>query len=204
MTEFLRMHWEANVNWDLNRSFLEGGSMGGWLPKTKWWAISAFLVFHLVAIACWCLPIDNRLILGCRAVVRPYFRWSGLFQSWDMFAPIPKVANTRVEAIVEYKDGSTELWTFPRMEQLGFREKLFKERYRKFAENLQREENDPLLPDVARHIARIESTPSRPVKMVVLVQDWSAIVLRSDGSYEPGPWEQHVLLGYGVRSEDLR
>src|SRR5215831_11053476 len=48
--------------------------------------------------------------------------------------------------------------------------RIFKERYRKFAENLQRNEFDELLPDAARHIARLNSSPDNPVKTVILVQ----------------------------------
>ncbi len=89
------------------------------------------------------------------------------------------------------------------MEQLSLTEKLFKERYRKFADNLSRDENDALLPDVARHIARLNSSPTRPVKTVILIQKWSIIVPRPAGEYAPEPWQQHILLGYGVRPEDL-
>jgi hypothetical protein len=61
-----------------------------------------------------------------------------------MFAPIPKSANAYIEAEVVYRDGSRKTWAFPRMEQLGLAEKYFRERYRKFIENLPRDENDPL------------------------------------------------------------
>ena len=90
------------------------------------------------------------------------------------------------------------------MEQLSLTERYFKERYRKFSEVLQIEANDNLLPDVARHIARLNSTPSKPVKTIILIRRWSPIVPRTDGSYQPEPWDQHVLLGYGVRPEDLQ
>ena len=167
-------------------------------------AINAFLVFHILAITCWCLPIDSALISLCKKRVRPYAVWSGLFQSWDMFSPIPKSANTYIEATIVYKDGSRTTWTFPRMERLSLAERCFKERYRKFTENLPRDENDALLPDVARHIARLNSSPSHPARTIVLIQEWSFIVPRADGSYVPEPWNQHVLYGYGVKPEDLR
>src|SRR5712671_904309 len=80
--------------------------------------------------------IDSPLISLCKDRVRPYFLWSGLFQSWDMFSPLPKAANTYIEATIVYKDGSRTTWTFPRMEQLSLTERYFKERYRKYAENL--------------------------------------------------------------------
>jgi hypothetical protein len=172
--------------------------------KAKRWAINLFIGFHLLAIACWCLPIDTPLVPFCQNLVRPYFLWAGLFQSWDMFAPVPKGANVYLEAELHYRDGSRKIWTFPRMEKMTLTEKLFKERYRKFADNLQREELDDLLPEAARYIARLNSNPVNPVKTVILIRRCSLIVPRSDGAYVPEPWQSHILLGYGVRPEDLK
>jgi hypothetical protein len=166
--------------------------------------INLFIGFHLIAIACWCVPTVHPPIPLIRSLVRPYFLWAGLFQTWDMFAPVPKGANVYLEAILIYRDGSRGTWTFPRMEQMSLKEKLFKERYRKFADSLQRDELDDLLPDAARHIARLNSRPDNPVRTVILIQRRSFNVSGSDGSYIPEPWESHVLLGYGVRPEDLK
>lgn len=95
-------------------------------------------------------------------------------------------------------------WTYPRMDQLTQVQRLFKERYRKFTDYLGREEFDDLLQDVARHIARLNSRPGNPVKTVILIENFSFIAPSPDGSYRPSAWDKHVLLGYGVRPEDLR
>ena len=171
--------------------------------RAKRAAISVFLAFHLFSIACWCLPIDSPLIPLYRNLIRPYFLWAGLFQSWDMFAPIPKAANTYIEATLVYRDGSRKIWTFPRLEEMSLTEKLFQERYRKFAENLQQDELDGLLPDAARYIARGNGSAGNPVQAVILTQKFSFIVPRADGTYVPEPWQAHILLAYGVRPEDL-
>jgi hypothetical protein len=176
----------------------------GWMPRVNIVAINLFLAFHLIAIICWCVPLNLPLFPLCRKLVRPYFLWAGLFQTWDMFAPRPWGSNSYVEAVVIYKDGSRQTWSLPRMEQLSLTERYFKERYRKFSEVLQIEENDALWPDAARRIARLNSTPSKPAKTIILIRRWSPIILRPDGSYQPEPWDQHVLLGYGVKPEDLR
>lgn len=178
--------------------------IGSLSKKTKYVAINAFLAFHILAAMCWCLPIDSPLIPLCRDLIRPYFLWAGLFQSWNMFAPAPKAANTYLEATLIYQDGSRKTWTFPRMELMSLTERLFKERYRKFAENLQSDELDGLLPDAARYIARLNSSSGNPVKTVILIQKVSFILPRPDGSYVPEPWEAHVLLGYGVQPQDLK
>ena len=177
---------------------------GSVAEKAKRLLIHLFIASHLVAISFWCVPVDSPLIPLCRDLVRPYFLWAGLFQSWDMFAPIPKGANTYIEATLRYWDGSQKTWTFPRVEQMSLTEKLFKERYRKFADNLQRDELDELLPDAARRIARLNSSPGHPVRTVILVRRISFIVPRANGIYIPEPWDSHVLLGYGVRPEDLK
>src|ERR1700689_2462600 len=106
------------------------------LKKWQYVAINAFLIFHILAICCWCMPFGSPFIAACRETLRPYFVWSGLFQSWDMFSPLPKSANAYMEALVLYKDGSTTIWSFPRMEQLTLTEKYSKERYRKFVETI--------------------------------------------------------------------
>src|SRR4030095_15430892 len=172
--------------------------------RLKYLVVNVFVAFHVVTIAFWCVPVNSPLIPLFRNLVRPYFIWSGLFQSWDMFAPIPKAANTYVEALVVYKDGSRKTWTFPRMEKLGITEKFFKERYRRLAENLLRDDTDALLPDAARYIARTNSNPDNHVRLVILIHKWSLIAPRPDGSYVPEPWQQNVLLGYGVQPEDLQ
>src|SRR5258708_33552975 len=97
------------------------------LQRAKRTTINIFLAFHLLAITCWCVPIDSPLIPLCRNLVRPYFLWAGLFQSWDMFAPVPKGANTYIEATLVYRDGSRGTWTFPRMEQMSLAERSLKE-----------------------------------------------------------------------------
>src|SRR5258708_36244472 len=121
---------------------------GRGLQNVRYVAINMFLIFHILAIACWCIPIGSPLIPLCKDLVRPYLLWSGLFQSWDMFSPNPKSANDYLEALILCKDGSTQLWSFPRMELLGLSERYFKERYRKFEEILQKGENSELRPDV--------------------------------------------------------
>lgn len=174
------------------------------LQNVKYLAINAFVTFHIFGISCWCIPTSNSLVQRIKEFERPYFVWSGLFQAWDMFSPSPKSANLYLESVVIYQDGSTQLWSFPRMELLSLRESAFKERYRKYEENLANGENSDLWPDAARHIARLNSGPSNPVQRVMLVARWSAIIPRTDESYGRGPWQVEVFYTYDVKPEDLK
>jgi len=174
------------------------------LEKAKYFAINVFLIFHLIAIPAWCIPSSSPFIPKFKDWIRPYFVWIGLFQNWDMFAPDPKSANAYLEAIVLYKDKPSQLWSFPRMELLGYAERYRKERYRKFEEDVAKREFSDLWPDAARFIARLNSTPSNPVESVVLVVRWSQINPSGEGGSNRGPWNVDAYYSYQVKPEDLQ
>lgn len=167
--------------------------------------ISGFLAFNLFAIVSWCVPLDSPLLSVCRNAVRPYLLWTGLFQKWDMFAPEPSRLNCYVGAQVVFRDGHSALWTFPRMENLGIVDKYFKERYRRYAnDSIRRDDNAADWPDAARYIARLNSSPSNPPVAVNLIRYWSVVPPpTADGSYQPAPWEQYIFFRYTVAPGDL-
>ena len=144
-------------------------------------AISVFIVFHLIAILCWTVPTDFPLVVGMRGLVGPYMQWTGLSQSWDTFAPNPKSVNAYIKAVIISQHGHMHVFAFPRMEQVSFGERYRKERYRKFAENMAVADNIVILPDIARHVARLYQNPADPPDKVVLVQFGADIT----------PWAKH-------------
>jgi len=167
-------------------------------------ALNVFIVFHLIAIACWALPIPVKPVMLVRLLTRPYIVWSGLFQSWDMFSPSPKQINTNLEALIIYKDQSTETWPFPRMEDLSYGDRYRKERFRKLEENLEDPHNALLWPDIARHIARDHNHPANPPEVVILVLRWSRIVPHDSAeAYDRTPSNMKAFFTYQVRPEDL-
>ncbi len=161
-------------------------------------AISGFLLFHLITITLWAVPLSSPLVLAFREFVRPYMLWSGLFQAWDTFAPSPKLVNTYMEANVIGRDGRIQVWKFPRMEQLSLLQRYSKERYRKFTENIADNKNSGLLPAVARHLARSFNNPANPPEIVMLIQHWSDITLEGQG-----PEHAQVFFVYRVQPRDL-
>jgi hypothetical protein len=138
-------------------------------------AIMVFVLFHLIAITLWALPVENRLVTGVREVIRPYMLWSGLFQSWDMFAPNPKSVNAYVKAVIITQHRHIQIFTFPRMETLSLRERYSKERYRKFVEVFSDDKEQLLWPDIARHLARTHSNAADPADKIMLIRYVSTI-----------------------------
>ncbi|HZU25125.1 MAG TPA: hypothetical protein VFA04_06360 [Bryobacteraceae bacterium] len=168
-------------------------------------AVNLFILFHVVAISLWSLPLPNWVVGGFRDAIRPYMLWSGLFQSWNMFAPSPMALNGYVDAEVIFADGQTKSWAFPRMEQIGLFERTYRERYRKYVnEYLRFDKYSALWPDAARYIARANYRPSNPPIAVILYRYWSEIgPPRPDGAFAPGPWNRYRFFLYAVKPGDL-
>jgi hypothetical protein len=167
-------------------------------------AINLFLIFHLVSIACWCAPFKPWPVQAWNALVGPYFRWIGLFQSWDMFSPLPKRRNSYLEATVIFSDGTTGFWTFPRMDRMSYAERYAKERYRKFEESLVEDKYSDTWPDVARHVAREFRGEGKRPELVMLNLNWSDLVENSDGTFAETPWQSRTFYRYRVETEDLQ
>jgi hypothetical protein len=150
-------------------------------------AINIFILFHLVAIICVALPWNLPVTGTIKDLLRPYLRWSGLYQTWDMFGPDPQMVNSYVKSVVITQDRHMRVWSFPRMEELGLGERYEKERYRKFLEVLPQTQYALLWPDVARHLARSLNNQGDPPDKVMLIQFQSEIHPGVDDSHEPAP-----------------
>lgn len=173
-------------------------------PRSAKLALSAFILFHIVAIVSFCFPLNTMFIPAIKNAVRPYMLWTGLFQAWDMFAPEPRRTNIRMAAEVTFRDGATRLWRFPEMNQLGYFARYAKERYRKYSnDNLRLDENALLWPDAARQIARINNTnPNNPPVAVRLVRSW-ADVPGPDAPPDSERWYSFVFYRYTVAPGDV-
>ena len=169
-------------------------------------AITLFLLFHLVAITSWCLPLNSLLLDRFKQTIRPYIIWSGLFRAWDMFAPDPAKVNSYVDAEVTFRDGTRQMWQLPRMNEIGLIDRYFKERYRKYGtEYLRMDSHAALWPDAARYIARLYRNPGNPPVVVRLIREWSEIPAPArDGIYRPGPWGKYAYYSYLVQPGDLQ
>lgn len=166
-------------------------------------AISIFILFHLIAITCWAVPSQFPPVRAIKELVRPYMLWSGLFQSWDMFAPNPRPVNSYIKAVVITQNHHIHVWTFPRMEELSLSERYRKERYRKFTDVLPEQVNAALWPDVASHLARYFDSQADPSEHVTLVQFSTDIKPGADESFDPVPKPTVFYEDY-VQPENLK
>ncbi len=164
-------------------------------------AITAFLLFHIVAIVTWAVPLNTLLLSSIKNRVAPYMLWSGLSQNWALFSPNPISIDSRLEAEITYGDGSMGAWKFPLPQDFDY--PYFKERGRKWAnDGVRMDENSGLWPDVARYVARLNNNRNSPPVTVKLVRHWSDIA--PPGSSQPEPGHQFLFFTYSVKPGDLQ
>jgi len=174
-------------------------------------AVNAFIVAYASAVVAWSIPVPAQpgLVRALDRWLAPAMLASGLWQSWDMFAPDPLAVDVSVEAEVHRADGSRTTWEFPRMETLGYLERYRRERFRKWRERVRLDAYAIVWPDTARFVARQLSRPEAPARSVELRRRWTPIPA------PVGPWlparlsrpvfaHQATFFRYTVRPEDLR
>ncbi|MBK9282279.1 MAG: hypothetical protein IPM93_29340 [Candidatus Obscuribacter sp.] len=152
------------------------------LVTEKEWArvrkpvISAFILFHGMLNFCYMFN-HHPYTQALNYFFHNYYFFLGLDQDFGVFAPVPRNSNPHLVAVVRFKDGTTRIWNSPRMERLGFLEKIPKERYRKFFDDNCVWEKTPMAwPDIARYVARVSLVEkSNPPETVSLIRFSSRI-----------------------------
>lgn len=168
--------------------------------------ISLFIVVHVSAICLWLCP-SSRIRDLLLAPLRPYVTFLGLWQSWGVFAPDPKNWNPYMTALIIFADGSQKMWEFPRMDKLNLIDKMFKERYRKWANDCVNNEQVAIVwPDTARYIARLHSNPVNPPVSVSIIRHWTWISPPNECPKRrvPEGGGSKTLFTYDLAPEDLK
>lgn len=137
---------------------------------------------------------DGTLLCNDRYVktspLKFYLLFTGFWQYWDMFSPNPASVDFYGTALITYKDGSTRLYTYPRMYDLGIPKKYVSERYRKFYERAHLEDYSWVWPTFAQRVALKNCTdPNNPPVKVILTRHWLPIA-------PPGKPQQHDYNTY--------
>ncbi len=141
-------------------------------------AISAAIVFTLLAIAVTNLPGTSHLNQSLSGKTQPYLNAIGLDQNWGVFAPDPRQEVLALKARITYSDGTSEIWEPPRRNALfgGYSDY----RWRKLSENLLTNNNLSVGLQIARWIAREHRRRSQLPSKVTLIK-------RSADLPPPGP-----------------
>jgi hypothetical protein len=168
--------------------------------------ISGFILFHLIAIIAVSIPSVSLVLLRTKGATTQYLLWTGLWQSWNMFAPQPPTFNFTMSAEVIRRSGQITWWTLPVPSDSGYARQYVIERYRKWgADNLRRPSDAALWPDAARFIAHVYNSPSDPPDTVRLFREWQSIPPIDSGPHaRPSRWYAKLFFTYAVQPRDLQ
>lgn len=134
--------------------------------------------------------------------IKFYMLGTGFWQYWDMFAPNPSNTDIWVDALVRFKDGSQKVYSYPRMANLPLIAKYAKERYRKFYERINPDEDVTMWPHFAQHIAYLECTDLKnPPVMVALRRHF--LPVQPPGSRQPDKYTDYIYYNYVVDQAEL-
>jgi hypothetical protein len=125
-----------------------------WRRNARRLVISAFVLFHLSALAIWTIPpcyIKEHFQKPCYLY---YMLPLGLWQWWAMFAPEPVRDTVFLDAEVVDCKGLRHVYEFPRLAELPWWKKIPGYRHPKFASNMGTEEYLKARQFVARHVVR--------------------------------------------------
>ena len=170
--------------------------------------ISLFISFHLILIVLWIFPIRFAKRDYYLDPFKNYVLFIGLNQDYEIMAPKPRDRNLHLVAVVTHADGTLELWEYPRLERMNFIERLYKERFRKYAhDRVAWEPFESFLPDLARYIARLNNKPGNPPVHVSLVRYSARIPVPPVGFKQgdlPPQSDTDTIITYTVTEADLK
>jgi hypothetical protein len=163
--------------------------------------VNLFICWHLFALGIWLMP-NSVLRQTFVEKVFPYLSFTGLVQSWTMFAPNPGDTDVFVEAHVKHSDGKVDSWTYPRMINMGYFERYRRERFRKLIEHGHLDDAAVVWPSLARYAARVNNKqPGNPPVSVELVRHFRFVP-------PPGvmfsPYHTYTFYSGPITSGDLR
>lgn len=154
--------------------------------------ISTFVVILLGAMLVSVAP-DSELIRLTVPFRQPITDVTGLSQNWNLFAPNPRASTLRLEARLNYADGTNATWSPPDFDRLVGAYRSF--RWRKWGTNVMRWTNVPLRASAALYIAETNRRGREfPTHVLLVMQRYRAPAAGSGLKRDHNPaWEETIL-----------
>jgi hypothetical protein len=134
--------------------------------------ISAYIIVQFVLTIAWLSPEKFALRRAIVDAASGVYKFAGLWQGWELFAPAIRNINSHTVAILRFEDGSATEWPLPRFEQLSGWEKVRKDKFRKWnGDNVQWERYKEFWPAFARYVAKLhyDGTGPKPVSLTLML-----------------------------------
>jgi hypothetical protein len=127
------------------------------LARMRLWLANCLIAAILAVIFLDALPQAPPPL---KDAVQPIAQRVGLGQHWNVFTP-PDGVNTRLRAEITYADGKTATWRSPTWPEVSLWRRFTGHRHEEFLDTAWGQEDEPVWPGWARHLART-MRPSDP------------------------------------------
>lgn len=171
-------------------------------------AASTFIVAYICITTLSLLPV-SKLRNALLDPIRPVILYTGLWQSFILFAPDPPTSNVDLTARITLRDGQTFTWRRPDTSRLNLFERCEKQRTVNFS-TYYVNYNDVFQPDFARYLARLykPADASNVPTSVTFERHWADIPAPSSGALgvPTGPLSAQgncVVSTYSIKPTDL-
>ncbi len=168
-----------------------------------------FVLYFSIAIIT--LVPKNPLQIRLAALVSPFTHALNLSQNWKLFSPELREINFASQAVIEFKDGTTKLYEFPRLEEMSTWEAYRRQKLCKlFQDSMPWPDFSSFWPDVGRFIARANfdcQDRSNPPVQVSLAYNWVPVgdINHFEKQAElKEPRTRVTFFIYRVKAEDLK
>ena len=121
------------------------------LRRIRLGAVNALIAAIVLFVV---IDASSNSIPALHALVQPVVQSVGLRQQWTLFAPDPDSVNTRLRAEITYRDGQTAVWQSPDWSSMPGWQRWKGFRHWEFMDHLSGQEDEPVWPGWARHLAR--------------------------------------------------
>lgn len=152
-------------------------------------------------------PLQSRLL----ALVSPLSHAFNLSQNWKLFSPDLRDINFCSHAVIEFADGTTKLYEFPRLEEMTRFDAYRRQKLCKlFQDSMPWPDFSMFWPDVGRFIARANCDPSDPTNQPVQVSlsyNWISVPGMDNYAKQKDlrePNRRFTFFVYRVKAEDLQ
>lgn len=145
----------------------------------------------------------NDVVMKEESPTKYYLFSTGFWQYWNMFSPNPANVDVYMDALVTYEDGTQMVFEYPVMQKLNVFERYFKERYRKFVENVHLDKYAYKWPSVAQAIAYQSYKGDGNFPMAVTLRRHFKTV-NGPGEYTDPEYKEYAFFSYMVDVDKLK
>lgn len=156
--------------------------------------ISFLLVLTLAAIMVMNMP-DSDIKTRLLSLAQPYINATGLDQDWSMFSPNPRATAIYVEAHIDYKDGTSSVWSIPTRPGLWAYSDY---RWQKVGEHVRLDANEWMWRPFAAYIGTQARADGREPVRVTLVRRWFQLLPPGPGP-DRGPWNEFSFFSLDLK-----